>query len=883
MFLKKILNFKTSSKLYNKKFSAKDTTETVDAKIKSLVAAQKKFLEYDQEQVDHIFKSVAHAAGKQRVQLAKMTVDETKMGQYEDKVIKNTVACELILSKYRNSKTVGIIEKDRIKMMTKVAVPVGPIASILPVTNPTSTVIAKALMALKTRNTVMFIPHPRAADCSAEAVRVCREAAEKAGAPEGLLQCVNPTSQITSYIMHHPDIKVLLATGGPSMVKACYESGKPSLGVGAGNAGVLVDETADLESTVGSIVLSKTFDNGVICASEQSVVIVDSVYDKAKKLFEERGVHFVQGEDKEKLANFLMVDGHININIIGQNAQEIAKRIGITVPSSAVVLAAEVSEVGPTEKLSYEKLSPVLSFYRVKDYDEGIEVTKKIILNGGEGHTAAIYSNNRKRLENFAINIPACHLIASMPTALGAIGSAYNFHVDPALTLGVGVLGGSSLSGNLTPFHLLDIRTLSEKQEHIEWYKIPSSVYFNRNCTEEALKDLGTENLKRALIVTDKVMKQFGHVNRIEQALHENGFQTTVFDDVLPDPNMECIRAGVKICHQFKPDTIICLGGGSPMDAGKFIRVQYENPDITIDDLAARFIELRKRTQEFPEHQNLIKKLICIPTTSGTASEVTPFSVVTDDEGHKLPLFSYKMTPDIAIVDSSYCDQLPKGLISFAGLDAITHAVESFVSVAANDFTMPHSLRATKILFENLEKSYSVGDIESREKVHHGATIAGLAFSNAFLGICHSLSHKVGATYHTAHGLTNSILLPYVIEYNSNPHPTRQSPYPSYTRPVSMQRYAQLGRFIGLSGNSDLELAKGFAERFIQLAKSMNVPTSFKDCNIKESHFLNNIERIAEEAFDDQCTPANPRFPLSKELEVILKKAYYGEEVTFKF
>jgi acetaldehyde dehydrogenase/alcohol dehydrogenase len=885
MFLRQLKQFsKLNQSSLVKNFSQKDTIESVNQKMKILKEAQQKFLSYSQEQVDNIFKKTAHHAAKHRVPLAKFAVRETKLGQYEDKVLKNSAACELVLSKYEHSKTVGIIEYDKIKLLTKIAVPAGPIASILPVTNPTSTTIAKTLMALKTRNGVMFIPHPRAADCSAEAVRVCLEGAVNAGAPEGILQCVNPTSEITNYIMHHPDIKMLLATGGPAMVKACYASGKPSLGVGAGNAAILIDETADLDEAVGNIVLSKTFDNGVICASEQSVVLVDSVYENCKEKFEHRGVHFLYGEERQKLSNFLLLNGHINIDIIGQSAQEIAKRIGVKVPSSAVVLAAECTEVGPTENLSHEKLSPVLSFYRAKTFDEALDLSKRIVLNGGEGHTAAIYSKKRDRLELFSQVVPACHLLSGMPTALGAIGSSYNFHVDPSLTLGVGSLGGSSLSGSLTPFHLLDIRTLCEKQEHMEWYKNPPSIYFNRNCTEDALGDLAkAKDLKRALIITDKMMVQLGHAKRIQDSLESHGFKVAIFDEVLPDPNMECVRHGVRVCHDFKPDTLICLGGGSPMDAGKFIRVQYETPDLSIDDLAARFIELRKRTQEFPQFGSKIKKLVCIPTTSGTASEVTPFSVVTDDQGHKLPLFSYSMTPDMAIVDSSYCDQLPKSLVAFAGLDAITHAVESYVSVAANHFTMPNSLRATKLLFDNLETSYKTGCSNAREQVHHGATVAGLAFSNAFLGICHSLSHKVGGKFHTPHGLTNSVLLPYVIEYNANPRPTRQAPYPTYTKPVSMQRYAELGRHIGLKGDSDEDLAMAFANKFVDLAKSINVPLSFKDCKIDETQFLNNIENIAEDAFDDQCTPANPRFPLTKELEEILKKAYYGEPLTFKY
>eukprot|EP00604_Paraphysomonas_vestita_P001538 CAMPEP_0174818464 /NCGR_PEP_ID=MMETSP1107-20130205/1130_1 /TAXON_ID=36770 /ORGANISM="Paraphysomonas vestita, Strain GFlagA" /LENGTH=805 /DNA_ID=CAMNT_0016030309 /DNA_START=244 /DNA_END=2661 /DNA_ORIENTATION=- len=805
------------------------------------------------------------------------------MGCFEDKVIKNGVAAELTLAKYRDTKTAGIIERDDVRKLTKIAVPNGPIAAILPTTNPTSTVITKALFSLKTRNGMVFLPHPRASNSTAAAVNVCLEAAVAAGAPEGILQSVDhPNRELSNYVMHHPDIRLLLATGGPGMVKACYESGKPSLGVGSGNASVIIDETANLHEAVGSIVQSKTFDNGVICASEQSVVIVDSQYDNAIQLFKQRGVTFLVGEDLQKLRDYLIIHGSINPDVVGQSAATIASRIGIKVPQGTIVLAGEVTEVGPSEPLSYEKLSPILSFYRASNFEHALDIGKRIVEFGGLGHSSVIYTKKQDRLDQFGLTMPAFHLMANMPTALGAIGTSFNFNVDPSLTLGVGTIGGSSLSGSLTPMHLLDIKTLADKEEHMQWFKIPPKIYYNRNCMEDAFNDLKEDkDLHRAIIITDRPMVDLGYVRRVTNALEERGFLVHVFDAINPDPDMSCVRAGVRVCESFKPDVMICLGGGSPMDAGKFIRVQYENPSILLDDLSARFIELRLRTQHFPDSGSKIKKLVCIPTTSGTASEVTPFSVITDDDNHKLPLFSYKLTPDMAIIDSSFTDNLPKSLIANAGVDAITHAVEAYTSVAANDFTAPYALRACKLLFDNLTTSYNLGTHESREKVHHGASIAGLAFSNSFLGVCHSLSHKVGSRFHLPHGLCNAILLPHVMLYNSSLNPTRMGIYPTYNTPKALSQYASIAKHIGLSGNNDIELTQALVDQFQTLCKDLNMPISFHDAGINEQKFISELRNIAEESFDDQCTPSNPRFPIAKELEEVLRNAYYGATIKF--
>ncbi len=861
-------------KQYLKCFST-NTLEFVEDQIIKLNNAQEEFKTFEQDKIDYIFKKVAQESSKHRVPLAKLAINETKLGLFEDKVIKNSVAAELPLSRYLNTKTCDIIERDPIKGLIKVATPVGPIASILPTTNPTSTAILKSLFALKTRNAMIFLPHPRAALCTAEAVKICHDAAVNAGAPKNILQCVYPTKEISSYVMKNEGIRQILATGGPGMVKASYQSGHPTIGVGSGNAAIIIDETADLDKAIGGIILGKTFDNGTICASEQSVVILNDVYDKVKEMFKKRGVYFVTNKEKELLGNYLVIDGHINPDIVGQSAKTIAQNVGISIPQNTVVLAAEVSEIGPQEPFSYEKLSPILGFYRAYDFNDACYITEEIVKFGGQGHTAAIYSKDKKRLDEFAIRIPAFHLMANMPTSLGAIGSSYNYNVSPSLTLGVGSIAGSSLSGNLTPEHLLDIKTLAEGQEHMEWIKNPPAVYFNRNCTEEALDDLVKDKeLKRVLIVTDKIMIELGYVKRLMTALEIRGFTVEVFDEINPDPDMKTVRMGVNICKTFKPDTIICLGGGSPLDGGKMIRVFYENPEITIDDLSARFVELRKRTIPFPDHKSLIKKMVCIPTTSGTGSEITPFAVITDDNGNKHPIVSYRLTPDISIIDSSFTDKLPKSLIANAGLDAITHAIEAYVSVVSNDFTSPNALKALQLLFNNLSNSYLYGTVESRDAVHRGASLAGIAFSNAYLGITHSLSHKVAAKFHTPHGLTNAILLPHVIRYNAVKNPTRQGYYPGYTHPQSLRRYAEISKILNLTGDNDEELTEALISKFIKLAEELNVPMCFEKLGINKEEYFNSIQDIALHSFDDQCTLANPRFPLVEELEEILVNAY---------
>eukprot|EP01025_Chloroclados_australasicus_P011779 TRINITY_DN1521_c1_g3_i1.p1 TRINITY_DN1521_c1_g3~~TRINITY_DN1521_c1_g3_i1.p1 ORF type:complete len:930 (+),score=76.23 TRINITY_DN1521_c1_g3_i1:144-2933(+) len=856
--------------------------QSLDSMIDAAKRASREFEKFSQEEVDRIFSAIAHEANKHRVPLAQTAALETGMGLFEDKVVKNGVACELIYDRYKEMKTCGIIERNDFQGLVKIATPVGLVCCITPVTNPTSTAIAKSLFCAKTRNAAIFLPHPRALECTRQAVKICHDAGVKAGAPVGFLQCVDEVSKdISNYVMKHDNVNLILATGGPGMVKASYSAGHPAIGVGSGNAPVLIDETANLNEAVGSVVLGKTFDNGMICAAEQSLVVVDKVYDQVKQLLIKRGVHFVTGEDREKLANFMMKGGRLNPSIVGQSALRLAEMIGIQVPANTVVLAAEASEVGPQEPLSHEKLSPIIALYRSEDYESGVQLSRELAEYDGVGHTAGIYTQEQSRMEDFAMKMPVGRVLTNMPTSLSAIGTAFNFNMDPSFTLGVGTHAGSSISTNVGPQNLLNIKTVATRQQHMEWFNNPPQIYFNRNCLEDALRDTSRyyadgRRAQKALIVTDTIMEKLGYVDRVAKTLKQQGFAVQIFDDIKPDPDIETVRKGVQACEAFKPDLMVCLGGGSPMDAGKFIRVCYEHPHIQLEDASARFIELRKRTCEFPQLGSKIHKLVCIPTTSGTASEITPFSVITDDDGQKYPLFSYRLTPDIAIVDSSFCDKLPKGLIANAGVDAITHATEAFVSVAHNDFTEVHSLKALKLLFDNLPESFEKGTTKARDAVHRGATLAGLAFSNSFLGINHSLSHKVGAAFHLPHGLTNAILMRYVIKYNAVENPTRMGIYPSYDHPVAAERYAQIARHLGLRGETKEDLINAYCDKIIELMNTLNMPTSFKDAGIDERQYLHKLNDIAIASFDDQCTGANPRFPLVEELKEILIDAYYG-------
>jgi acetaldehyde dehydrogenase/alcohol dehydrogenase len=783
-------------------------------KLDEMKTAQEEFAKLTQEDADRIFDAISREVNMHRLPLAKMAREETGMGQFEDKVLKNGLAAELIHDRYAKAKTCGIINEDKYHGITTYAYPVGPICCLTPITvsirsaislvkcliflilpsslivqNPTSTVIAKALMMAKTRNAGIFLPHPRASRASSETVRICQEAGEKAGAPKGWLQVIeNPSMDESNSVMKSDEVRLILSTGGPGIVKASYSSGKPAIGVGSGNAPVLVDETADLNLAVGGIVSGKTFDNGMICASEQSAVVVDTVYDELKQKFIDRGVHFVYSEDREKLGKVMRKDGRINPDVVGQTAKEIAALAGIdvaTIPEHTIILATEEEKhaIGPDYAFSHEKLAPIISLYRADDFDEALDLCNKLVNNGGIGHTAGLYTNTdskaaKERESAFVKSVPVGRVLINSPTSLAAIGSAFNFEIDPSFSIGVGTLAGSSVSNNVGPLHLINLVNVAERQEHIEWFNLPGRIFFNRGCLEEGLRECGKtyatgERDQRVMIVSGRINKKLGYVDRVANNLKSQGFEVDEFLDTHADPDMECIRKGVEACERFKPDLMIALGGGSPIDAAKMIRLSYEHPELTLPEAASRFIELRKRTVQFPYLGSKIRRLVTIPTTSGTGSEVSPFTVITDDSGHKFPIASYKLTPDIAICDSTLCDTLPKSLVANAGVDAITHAIESYVSVAQNDFTKMHSLEALELLFENLVESYEEGTAKARDCVHRGSTLAGIAFSNAFLGINHSLSHKVGAEFHLPHGLTNAILLQHVIRYNADKKPTR--------------------------------------------------------------------------------------------------------------
>lgn len=848
--------------------------------------AQEEFLKLSQEDTNRVFQAVAQAANLERLPLAKLAREETKMGCFEDKVLKNGLACELIYDRYYDAKTCGLIHEDYFHGIKTYAYPVGPIAALTPVTNPTSTAIAKCLIMAKTRNAGVFLPHPRASKATAEAVRICCEAGEKAGAPKGWVRCIEqPTMEESNAIMRSNEIRLILSTGGPGVVKASYTSGKPAIGVGAGNAPVLVDETANLPLACGSIIMGKTFDNGMICAAEQSAVVVKDVYQEFKKLLEDRGVHFLEGKDREHLANYMRKDGRINPDIVGQSALDIAEKAGIqNVPKDTLVLATEEDRnaIGEEYPMSHEKLSPVLSLFQAENFEDGVDLCAKLTKNGGVGHTAGLYTSKNSTLASereklFVQSVPVSRVLVNSPTSLTAIGTSFNFDVDPSFTLGVGTMAGSSVSQNVGPSHLINIVTVAERQDHIEWFNLPQRVFFNRGCLEEALRECGKaystgERDERVIIISGKTNKKLGYVDRVSRCLRGQGFEVETFTDVHADPDMECIRKGVEACTRFNPDLMICLGGGSPLDAGKFIRAQYEHPELTLEQAASRFIELRKRTIEFPKLGSKIRRLVAIPTTSGTGSEVSPFTVITDDNGRKFPIASYKLTPDIAICDSTLCDTIPRSLVANAGIDAITHAIESYVSVAQNDFTKMHSLEALELLFGNLRESYDSGSTDARDAVHRGATVAGIAFSNAFLGVCHSLAHKVGAKFHLPHGLTNGILLPHVIRYNASKKPTRMGIFPSYSHPMSIERYSEIAEHIGAPSNDPEGLIKMIECMMIDL----DMPLSFKDANVPMDEFMAALDEMAENAFDDQCTPANPRYPMVHELKDVLINAFYG-------
>lgn len=852
--------------------------DQLDELIQSVKKAQAAYATFPQEKVDAIFRKAAIAANMARIELAKDAVAETGMGVVEDKVTKNHFASEYIYNKYKCTQTCGVLERDESFGITKVAEPIGIIAGVVPTTNPTSTAIFKALIALKTRNGIIFSPHPRAKACTAKAARIVREAAEAAGAPKGLVACIEtPSLALSNALMSHADIATILATGGPGMVKAAYSSGKPALGVGAGNTPAIIDETACIKTAVNSILLSKTFDNGVICASEQSVVVVDSIYAEVKKEFTKRGATILNASQKQKVGEIIMVDGHVNAQIVGQPAAKIAELAGVTVDEKTKVLIGEASEIGGEDPFSYEKLSPVLGLYKASDFSDALDKADALVRAGGIGHTSVLYTDplNNDRVQAFGARMKTGRILVNTPSSQGAIGDLYNFKLEPSLTLGCGSWGGNSVSENVGVKHLMNVKTVAERRENMLWYNVPKNIYFKFGCLPVALKDLAGR--KRAMIVTDKALMDLGLVDKVTNALDPIGIDYEVFYEVKPDPDLSTIKSGLKMMNGFKPDVIIALGGGSPMDAAKIMWLMYESPETKFEDLAMRFMDIRKRICTFPELGKKAK-MVCIPTTSGTGSEVTPFAVVTDDQtGAKYPIADYALTPDMAICDPEFVMGMPKSLTAFGGIDAVTHALEALVSVLSTEFTNPQALEALRLLFKYLPESYETGDRKAREKVHYAATLAGISFANAFLGACHSLAHKLGAAYHLPHGMANALLICEVIKFNATDNPIKQAAFSQYSWPTAKERYARAADYLGLGGSTDEEKVDLLIKAIDELKMKLNIPMSIKEAGVDEKEFYDNLDQLSENAFDDQCTGANPRYPLISEIKDLYIAAYEGE------
>ena len=849
--------------------------ETCDLTIERVAAAQKRYAEFAQEQVDRIFRKAAIAANRNRIPLARLAVEETGMGVLEDKVIKNHFAAEFIYNKYKSAQTCGIVERDATNGITKILEPVGVIAGVIPTTNPTSTAIFKTLLALKTRNGIVLSPHPRAKRATVEAARIVLEAAVAAGAPEGIIGWIDePSIDATNTLMKHPQISLILATGGPGMVKAAYSSGKPAIGVGAGNTPAVIDETADVPMAVSSILLSKTFDNGMICASEQSVIAVDEVYDVVKAEFVRRGAYFLNARKKAKLSDYVFPNGKLNGEVVGQSAFTIAMNAGIGVDPHTKVLIAECDEVGVDEPLSAEKLSPILAFYRVADYSEAVDRAAALVAFGGLGHTSSLYTDagNRDRVELFGHAMKTGRVLVNSPSSQGAIGDLYNFKLEPSLTLGCGSWGGNSVIENVGVTQLLNTKIVAEKRENMLWFQVPPKVYFKYGCLAPALQDL--KGKERAVIVTDGPLHELGYAEKVVDVLDRLGIRCRVFADVDPNPTLNNVREGVALINEFQPDVIVAIGGGSPIDAAKIMWLLYEESSASFEELAMRFMDIRKRIYTYPE---LGKKavMVAIPTTSGTGAEVTPFAVITDDEGMKHPLADYALTPDMAIIDGELVMSMPKALTAWSGLDALTHAVESYVSTVANEYTMGLSLRAIKMVFEHLPAAYrDGGDVKAREEMHNASTIAGMAFANGFLGICHSLAHKLGARFHVPHGCANAMLLNHVIRFNATDVPTKQGIFPQYTHPMAKQRYAQIADHLGLGGKTDDEKVERLILKIEELKKSCGIPGSLAEFSLDRKRFEAEVDAMSVEAFDDQCTGTNPRYPLVEELKQIYLGAF---------
>ncbi len=862
-----------------------DSTEKLEAAIARVREAQKLFATFTQEQVDKIFLAAASAANKARVSLAKQAVEETGMGIVEDKVIKNNYAAEYIYNAYKDTKTCGIIEEDKAFGIKKVADPIGVIAAVIPTTNPTSTAIFKCLIALKTRNAIIISPHPRAKFSTIAAAKLILEAAVKAGAPEGIIDWIDvPSLDMTNTVMKEADI--ILATGGPGMVKAAYSSGKPALGVGAGNTPAIIDDSADILLAVNSIIHSKTFDNGMICASEQSVIVMESIYDAVKTEFMARGCYFLNGEETEKVRKTIIINGALNAKIVGQKAAKIAELSGVTVPAGTKILIGEVESVDISEEFAHEKLSPVLAMYKATNFEDALQKAEHLVADGGYGHTSSVYLNEvteTEKINEFAARMKTCRILVNTPSSHGGIGDLYNFKLAPSLTLGCGSWGGNSVSENVGVKHLLNIKTVAERRENMLWFRAPEKVYIKKGCLPVALDELkNVMGKKRAFIVTDTFLYENGYTKPITDKLDEMGIAHTTFFDVQPDPTLKNAKDGAQQMAAFKPDTIIALGGGSAMDAAKIMWVLYEHPEADFMDMAMRFIDIRKRVYTFPKMGEKAY-FIAVPTSAGTGSEVTPFAVITDEKtGVKYPLADYELLPNMAIVDTDFHMSAPKGLTAASGIDAVTHALEAYAAMLATDYTDGLALQSLKSVFKYLPRAYENGqtDVEAREKMANAATMAGMAFANAFLGICHSMAHKLGAFHHLPHGVANALMIEEVLRFNACEAPVKMGTFSQYDHPHTLARYAEVADYLGVKGETDREKLEGLIAKINELKKTVGIKATIKDYGVDEKVFLETLDEMVEQAFDDQCTGANPRYPLMSEIKEMYLNAYYGKHFT---
>ncbi len=859
-----------------------DNVDALIAKMAQVREAQQKFATYTQEQVDKIFFAASVAANQARIPLAKMAVEETGMGVVEDKVIKNHYAAEYIYNQYRDTKTCGVIEYDPAYGVSRIAEPLGVVAAVIPTTNPTSTAIFKTLLCLKTRNGIIISPHPRAKKSTIAAAKIVLDAAVAAGAPENIIAWIDvPSLELTNEVMKSADI--ILATGGPGMVKAAYSSGKPALGVGAGNTPAVIDDTADITVAVNSIIHSKTFDNGMICASEQSVIVLDKVYAAVKKEFADRGCYFLNPEETDKVRKTILINGALNAKIVGQRAHTIAALAGVEVPENTKILIGEVESVELEEEFAHEKLSPVLAMYKAKNFEDAVAKACRLVADGGYGHTSSLYCNavtERAKIDAFGAAMKTCRILVNTPSSHGGLGDLYNFKLTPSLTLGCGSWGGNSISENVGVKHLLNIKTVAERRENMLWFRAPEKVYFKKGCLPVALGELkNVMGKKKAFIVTDSFLYNNGYTKSITDKLDEMGIKHTTFFDVAPDPTLACAIEGTKAMNAFEPDCIIAIGGGSAMDAGKIMWVMYEHPEVDFMDMAMRFVDIRKRVYTFP-HMGDKASFIAVPTSAGTGSEVTPFAVITDEKtGIKYPLADYELMPDMAIIDADLMMNMPKGLTSASGIDALTHALEAYASVMASEYTDGIALKAMKSIFTYLPRAYDNGanDPEAREKMANASTMAGMAFANAFLGVCHSMAHKLGAFHHLPHGVANALLITEVMRFNANPVPTKMGTFPQYAYPHTLERYCECADFLGIKGKTNEEKLDNFIAAIEDLKAKVGIKKTIKDYGIDEKVFLDTLDEMVEQAFDDQCTGANPRYPLMSEIKEMYLKAYYGK------